>query len=99
MSKFKSMEKIVFDVLVEHPQTRKDDYLLILAVCAKTDADIIGISFKEAMLHHHEHRIPNLKTVERCRRKIQAVHPELKDYDTAEKREEEYEKYYEYAKS
>ena len=89
MAKLHTIEKFVLQALEEQPETRKDDFLLMLAVCEKTEADIIGTTFKEAMIHHKLFKIPNWKSVERARRKIQAQRPDLVDAKTAEKRRKE----------
>lgn len=99
MSKLHTMEKVVLKVLEEQPETRKDDYLLMLAVCEETEADIIGNTFKDAMLHHKMLKIPNWETVTRCRRKIQEKRPDLVSPKTARKRRKEEEKYRKYART
>ena len=99
MSKLHTMEKVVLQALETQPETRKDDFLLMLAVCENTDADIIGTTFKEAMIHHKLLKIPNWKSVERARRKIQAQRPDLVEPDTAEERRKEEATYREYAQT
>ena len=98
MAKLHTMEKVVLQVLEEQPATRNDDFLLMLRVCEETGADIIGETFASAMLHHKMLKIPNWKTVERCRRKIQKQRPDLVSPQTAKLRKQEEEKYIEYAK-
>ena len=98
MAKLQTMEKVVLQVLEEQPETRSDDFLLMLGVCEATDADIVGETFKCAMLHHKMLKIPNWKTVERCRRKIQRQRPDLVSPQTAKARKQEEELYRGYAK-
>ena len=98
MSKLHTMEKIVLEVLEEHPQTRQDDYILMLKVCEKTNPKILDCTFKLAMKLHH-FQMPNWETVTRCRRKIQAKRPDLVAPVTARKRRKQEEEYRKYAKS
>ncbi len=97
MEKMKSTEKIVLEVLQESPLSRKDDCVLMWWVCYKINQDILGIPFGEVMLLHKKYGLPNLKTIERARRRIQKKHPELIDPETDAIRTEEMEKYRAYA--
>lgn len=97
MAELKTMEKVVLEVLEEIPEARKDDYILMLAVCKKTGAEIGGKTFTEVMANHKLYKIPNWKTVERCRRKIQRVRPDLVAPEVAKKRLMEQQDYREYS--
>ena len=99
MNRLQTMESVVFKVLDERPETRKDDYLLMLAVCEELTPEIIKCSFASVLYNHNFIGLPNWETVTRCRRKIQEKHPELKNIETAKKRMEEQEKYIEYART
>ena len=99
MAKLQTVEKIVLQVLEDCPAARKDDFVLMYQVCLKTVANVNVISFVEAMLFHKEFGIPNWKTIERARRKIQAQRPDLVDPETAEVRKEEEYEYIEYSHS
>lgn len=97
MAELKTMEKVVLEALEDIPEARKDDYILMLAVCKKTGANIEGRTFAQALLNHKLYKIPNWKTVERCRRKIQRVRPDLVAPEVAEKRLMEQQDYREYS--
>lgn len=99
MSKLETLEKIVFEVLEEVPEAREDDFVLLLEVCKKKKAPIAGVSFAGAMQYHRQCGIPNWKSVERCRRKIQAQRPDLKTPEAAKRRAEAEDVYTEYALS
>lgn len=98
MAKLHTMEKIVLEVLEKCPNTRLDDYILMLEVCKKTNPSVVNYPFGLVMQNHH-FNIPNWETVTRCRRKIQAKRPDLVAPFTARKRKNEEEVYKEYARS
>ena len=99
MSKLKTLENVVLEVLENDIASRDDDFILLLEVCNRTGADIAGRAFAYAMAHHKELGIPNWKSVERCRRKIQARRPDLISPEAAKKRLEAKEAYTEYART
>ena len=49
MNRLQTMESVVFKVLDERPETRKDDYLLMLAVCEELTPEIIKCSFASVL--------------------------------------------------
>lgn len=98
MSKLNTIEKVVLEALEEYPSTRKDDYLLMYFVCSKLCKQIFSHPFGYVLLEHKELKLPNWKSIERARRKIQAKRPDLKDSETAKIRAEEEEVYIEYAR-
>ena len=99
MSKLQTMEKVVLKVLEEYPEARKDDYVLMVKVCYETGVKADHINFAEGLLFHKLYNIPNWKTVERCRRKIQKQRPDLVVKTTAEKRQEEEKEYEKYSRT
>lgn len=99
MSKLKTLEKAVLEVLEDTPEARGDDFILLLEVSKRTGAQITGRHFTDAMRHHKELKIPNWKSVERCRRKIQAERPDLISPEAAKKRHKAEETYKEYSHS
>lgn len=99
MPKFQSMEKIVSEVLEGNLQARKDDYVLMLCVCEKICPEILNYPFWVVMKNHYTNKLPNFKTVERCRRKLQGKYPDLVSSETAKNRRKEEEQYREYAHS
>ena len=92
-NKFIIAESKVFYILNKYAETRKSDQLLYLKYWQLTDDKVpfdIFFTFPHLFSGH------SFKTIERCRRKIQADHPELKDKETDELRKEaekEYEQY------
>ena len=99
MDKLKTIEKAVLEALEDAPETRDDDFILLLEVCKRTDANIRGKRFAYAMKHHRALKIPNWKSVERARRKIQAERPDLISPEAAKKRHKAIDTYKEYAHS
>lgn len=85
----REVEKLLEDV----PTTRSSDNLLFIAYWMKKAPNVSFIDFwKEPKLY----KASSYKTVERCRRKIQARRPELRDSEVADARLEktlEYENY------
>ena len=93
--KLRDLEPRVLRVLVDIPETRKDDFLLIKYVL--DDVVSTEISFGSIMLNHKELGIPSFESITRCRRKLQEKNPELVDIPTLAIREEKFEEYKQYA--
>ena len=96
MAKIQATEKIVLEILEEYPPARRDDYILMLKVCEKTNPTVINFPFWLVM-RNHSFSLPNWETVTRCRRKIQAKRPDLVAPETARKRRKQEKEYREYA--
>ena len=87
-------EKEVRKILEEYPITRTDDNLLFIAYWMKKAPEVSFIDFwKSPQLYG----AVAYKSVERCRRKVQSKHPELKEKVTAEAREQAEMDYINYA--
>lgn len=97
MAKLKTMEKVVLQVLEESPAARGDDYVLMWLVISKLNPELCDIPFSQVLYYHTELGLPNFKTIERCRRKLQEKYPQLKAPETAKKRREEEQIYRDYA--
>lgn len=69
MAKIKQVEPLVYQVLDEQPETRSDDYLLLLEVL-KTFVNS-EISLESIFKNHVILGLPSLETITRCRRKLQ----------------------------
>lgn len=75
----------MLDILIYDPTARADDYILYHEVVREYFArnglltKFYNITFSEVMLFHERMFIPSYETVTRCRRKLQAEYPELKD--------------------
>ena len=59
MSKLKTMEKVVLQILEEKPATRKDDYVLMLEVCNKLCPAVLDYDFRKALFCHNTLKIPS----------------------------------------
>ena len=87
MAKLAKVQPLVYNALLNNPETRKDDHLLILEVYknyVNTD-----LSLKTVLEHHIELGLPSIVSIARIRRKVQKKHPELIDQEAADIREEE----------
>lgn len=99
MSKLETMEKVVLSVLEQSYSARKDDFVLLYLVCEKLNPRLSELPFSRVLYHHKDYKVPNWKTVERCRRKVFNKRPDLIPPEAAKKRRKEEEEYREYAKS
>ncbi len=93
----KRVEQIVEQILKEEPSTREDDYILTTEYYSRICPEVLDMPFRYVFLGHKTLNLPNFKTIERARRKIQARLPELTSKKCKEKRkklENEYKNYY-----
>lgn len=97
MANLQTIENVVLEVLEAYPNARKDDYILMYFVCRKMCKNVIPYSFGSVLLDHKELKLPNWKSIERARRKIQANRPDLVNAKTAAIRHEEEKEYIDYA--
>lgn len=89
----KKLEPYVLSALEENKRARKDDFILYGAVLKR-----LGINIKmclgEFLANAKSiYNAPPFESVTRCRRHIQELRPELRDNETAIKREETEEDY------
>lgn len=95
MAKINTTHNIVLRILETKPETRSDDWLLILEVWkGSINAEL---SLETVMLHHMELGIPNFETIRRCRQKIQANNPHLVDENAKAIRKDEEKEFRQYA--
>ena len=95
MARIQNVQPFVYKALAEHPETRADDYILVLEVYKHfTNVDI---SLKTVLEHHIELGLPSFASILRTRRKLQRKYPELVDTNAAAMREGEREEYRKYA--
>ena len=87
-------EKEVEQILEDVETTRKSDNLLFVAYWMKKAP---YVSFIDFWKEPQKYGASSYKSVERCRRKIQARRPELKDSKIAELRDNAEMDYYNYA--
>lgn len=98
MSKLQTMENVVIQIMKEQPQTRRNDILLWLCVCEKMCPHLMNFPFW-IVLQNHNYELPNIKSVERVRRKIQEKHPDLKSFNAVLSRKSQEEIYKEYSRT
>ena len=95
MARVQKVQPIVYKALLDYPETRADDYLLVLEVYKHfISADM---SFSTVLEHHIELGLPSFASIIRIRRKLQKKYPELENKAMAAIRESEREKYKAYA--
>lgn len=95
MAKCSILEPIVRDILTQYPETRDDDYLLILKVFDKF-IDTTNLSVEAVFKNHVQLQLPSMHSITRVRRKIQEI--ELFSDKGKKRRKEEIKDYKEYAK-
>ncbi len=88
----KNLKNKVLRALIDNPETRKDDMILTAEIINNTELNISN-GKKDYIIkicrNWSELGLPNIKTIERHRRKEQSLHPELIDRETELKRREE----------
>ena len=95
MKKLKKLEVIVEEILRNDELSRKDDCYLILQVVRRLYPYDVGEKF-ETVLFNAKNKGISFESITRIRRKLQEKNPELKDEETAKKRniiQNEYIKY------
>ena len=95
MAKINTIHNKVLKILETNPDTRGDDYVLILEVL-KEYIDP-NMSITTLLLHHAELGIPSIETITRARRKLQEKYPHLVDVGAKSIRKEEEKEFREYA--
>lgn len=65
-------------VLTNFPNTRNDDNALISKVIEITNPTIKGLKFNFVLENSKALGLPSLKSIDRYRRKLQNLHPELR---------------------
>ena len=95
MAKINTTHNTVLRILETKPETRSDDWLLILEVWKEYIGT--GMSVECAFTHHIELGIPNFETIRRCRQKIQSKYPHLVNEEAKAIRKKEEEEFRQYA--
>lgn len=98
MSKLKSTETMVIEILKVNKKARCDDFILYGSVLKRLGVDL-NMSLKEFLANAKYNNMPALETIPRCRRKLCEINPELVDTETDRHRKEEERKYINYANS
>ena len=94
MARIAKVQEIVHNILIDKPETRADDFLLVAEVYAPLVGDL---SLKTALGFHRMLGLPSFASIVRARRKLQKKYPELVNKEIAEIRAQEEEEYRDYA--
>lgn len=76
MSKLFNTEKLVKTALIKNVKARDNDNVCYGQVLLDLGFDL-NISLRDFLKGNYEQEIPSFKSVERARRKLQEIHPEL----------------------
>lgn len=95
MARISKVQQIVHNILLDIPETRADDHILVLEVYKKFIS--VEMSIRTVLEHHIELGLPSFASIVRARRKLQAKYPELVNKTAAEIRAEEETEYRSYA--
>ena len=97
VDKLRNLEAVIKPILEERPQTREDDFLLYAEVIKEYDPELLEASVKLFLYKHKLLNVPNIKSIERARRKLQEKYPHLASEKAKRKRAEEQAKYIAYS--
>ena len=95
MARISKVQPIVHNILIDKPETRADDFLLVLEVYKHFVSG--EMSLTTVFEHHIELGLPSFASVVRARRKLQRKHQELVNETAAEIRAQEETEYRAYA--
>lgn len=95
MARISKVQPIVYEALLNNPEARVDDYILVLEVYKHYIS--VEMSIKTVLEHHIELGLPSFASIVRCRRKLQTKYPELVNATIASIREGEEKDYKAYA--
>lgn len=104
MKELLNIQARVHAILTHFPATRSNDMLLYLKLAQSIDAEYhqkaLNRPFKDVLLNLEEYHLPSFGSVGRARRKLQEKYPELRaDNNVQQLRDQQEEKYREYARS
>lgn len=94
MKNLNTIEDKVKAILTRNEKARDDDMTLYACVCRSCLPDVAKLPFETVLLHYRSLGIPNLESVGRIRRKLQAQHPELASSPEVRKRRQAQEQVY-----
>ena len=77
MKDLNTIAALVKTILEEEPATRNSDELLYLRACQHFNPSIALFPFGTVLPNYKQYDLPAWKSVERARRRVQALHPEL----------------------
>lgn len=86
MARLGKLQPIIHSVLISNPETRSNDYLLVLNVYKHFIS--VDMTFKTVLEHHGEFGLPSFASIIRIRRILQKKYPELDKGTEMRKKEE-----------
>lgn len=95
MPKLLKQTDLIYNILVEDEEARKDDFILCLRVL-ESYLPTVHCSIKTAFERHIEFGLPSLHSIVRIRRLLQTKHPELADETARRTRAKEEQEYREF---
>ena len=95
MARIAKVQQIVHNILIDKPETRADDFLLVFEVYAPLVGD--GTTLKTALKWHKVFGLPSFASIVRARRKLQRMYPQFEDKTATEIRAQEEKEYRDYA--
>ena len=78
MNKLKTTTDLVKTILESNKIARNSDMALYIKVVEQLNPSALGKPFWVVLASLDEYGLPSIETVGRCRRKLQAEHPELR---------------------
>ena len=95
MARIMKVQKLVHNALIDKPETRTDDFILVLEVLKNFVTTDMSV---EAVLEfHRELGVPSFASIVRARRKLQTKYPELINAKAAQVRAAEEKEFKAYA--
>lgn len=98
VEKLKKLENVIKPILEEQPQTREDDLLLYAEIIKRYKPNLHRVNVITFLEYHNDLNVPNIKSVERARRKVQEKHPELASERAKRRRAIEQQAYVQYGR-
>ena len=95
MARIAKVQQIVHNILIDKPETRADDFILVLEVFKHFVNE--NVMLATVFIHHRDFGLPSFASIVRARRKLQRQYPELEDKTATEIRAQEEKEYKAYA--
>ena len=95
MARIGRVQPLVYNALVDKPETRTDDFILILEVLKNFVT--AEMRLETVLEHHTELGLPSFASILRTRRKLQSKYPELVNETAAKMRAKAQKDYKDYA--
>lgn len=98
VEKIKKLEDMIKPILEDYSIAREDDLILYGIFFSEYYPELLHIPVRTFLLEHKLWGVPNIKSIERARRKVQEKFPELASERAKRKRAKEQATYEEYAR-